>query len=192
MQLSEFRHGWRIVLAAALAVAIGPPTVLFHALGVFAPALIHQFGWKMAQLQAGLAAMSVAMLLSAPLVGFVADRYGVRRVALLSLPLLGLTIMGFAAMTGAIGQFYLLCVAVAVLGAGATAVVWTRAVNRRFEQGRGMALGLALSGTGLFALVAKPAMAVVILHFGWRAAYVTLGAAPILILPIFALCLRRA
>jgi MFS family permease len=191
VQLSEFRTGWPLVLCAALAVAIAPPTILFHSMGVMAPALIAQFGWRMAQLQGGLAAMSVAMLVSGPLVGLVADWYGVRRVALISMPLLGLTIMAFSLMSGVIIQFYLLCVAVALFGAGVTPIVWTRAVNRHFHISRGLALGLTLSGTGLFALIAKPGLAAIIQSHGWRTAYITLGAIPILLLPIVAFGLRR-
>jgi MFS family permease len=191
VQLAEFRADWPLVFAAALAVAIAPPTILFHSMGVLAPALMAQFGWKMAQLQGGLAAMSVAMLVSGPLVGLVADRYGVRRVALVSMPLLGLTIMAFSLMSGVITQFYLLCVAVALFGAGVTPIVWTRAVNRCFTLNRGLALGLTLSGTGLFALIAKPGLAAIIHHHGWRPAYVTLGFVPMLLLPIVAVALRR-
>jgi MFS family permease len=154
--------------------------------------LTAQFGWTMAQLQAGLAAMVVTMLVSGPWVGLAADHYGVRRVALISVPLLGLTIMAFSLMSGAIMQFYLLCVAVALCGVGATAIIWTRAVNRRFNRSRGLALGLTLSGTGLFALVAKPSIAAVIHSEGWRIAYVALGSVPLLVLPVVALCFRDA
>jgi MFS family permease len=190
VQLSEFRTGWPLVFSAALAVAIAPPTILFHSLGVLAPALIAQFGWKMAQLQGGLAAMSIAMLVSGPVVGLIADRFGVRRVALISMPLLGLTVMCFSLMTGVIAQFYLLCIAVALFGAGVTPIVWTRAVNRHFNLSRGLALGLTLSGTGLFALIAKPGLAAIIHAHGYRAAYLTLGAVPLLLVPIVAIGLR--
>ena len=191
MQTSEFRTGWPLVLCGVLAVAIAPPTILFHSLGVFAPALITQFGWQMAQLQGGLAAMSIAMLVGGPLVGMIADRYGVRRVALASMPLLGLTVMAFSLMSGAIIQFYLLCVAVALFGAGVTPIIWTRAVNRHFNVRRGLALGLTLSGTGLFALTAKPSLAAITHNHGWRMAYLALGAIPMLLLPIVAFGLRR-
>jgi MFS family permease len=191
VQTSEFRTGWPLVLCGVLAVAIAPPTILFHSLGVFAPALISQFGWRMAQLQGGLAAMSIAMLVCGPLVGLIADRYGVRRVALASMPLLGLTVMAFSLMTGAIIQFYLLCIAVALFGAGVTPIIWTRAVNRHFNVRRGLALGLTLSGTGLFALIAKPSLAAITHDHGWRAAYLALGAIPMLLLPIVAFGLRR-
>jgi MFS family permease len=191
VQLSEFRTGWPLVFSAALAVAIAPPTILFHSLGVLAPALIAQFGWKMAQLQGGLAAMSITMLISGPLVGLIADRFGVRRVALISMPLLGLTVMCFSLMTGVIVQFYLLCIAVALFGAGVTPIVWTRAVNRHFNLSRGLALGLTLSGTGLFALIAKPGLAAIIHAHGYRAAYLSLGTVPLLLMPIVAFGLAR-
>lgn len=183
MRRSELGQGWRLLAAATLGAAIGPPTILFHTVGVFAPSLNAQFHWSIGQIQGGLAALAVAMLISGPLVGFLADRLGERRLSLVSLPLLGLTVMGFAGLNGDIVQFYALCAGVALFGAGSTPIVWTRGVNRWFVERRGLALGITLAGTGVFALVAKPAMALLIREEHWRVAWLALGAAPLVIWP---------
>jgi len=145
-----------------------------------------EFGWSMATVQGGTAALAITMLISLPVVGMIADRIGVRMVAYVSTPLLGLTMMSFSLMTGSVAQFYAQCMAVAVFGAGTTLVIWTRAVNRYFDKQRGLVLGLIMSGTGLFSLLAKPSLAAVVANDGWRIAYLWLGAVPLLLmLPIF-------
>ncbi len=183
---SELSRGWSLVLACFLGAAIGPPTIFFHTIGVFAPSLMAEFGWSMATVQGGTAALAVTMLVSLPVVGMIADRVGVRMVAFVSTPMLGLTMMSFALLTGSVTQFYAQCMAVAVFGAGTTLVIWTRAINRYFDKQRGMVLGIIMSATGLFTLLAKPSLAAVVASDGWRTAYLWLGAVPlVLMLPIF-------
>jgi predicted MFS family arabinose efflux permease len=62
-------------------------------------------------------------------------------------------------------------------------------INQRFVVHRGLALGLALMGTGLFGFFSKALTHWLINHFGWRGAYVGLGALPLLVaLPVGYLC----
>ncbi|MEM6700350.1 MAG: MFS transporter, partial [Bacteroidota bacterium] len=61
----------------------------------------------------------------------------------------------------------------------------TRAVNNWFNENRGLALGLSLLGTGIFGAMAKLYAASIIENYGWKAAYLAVGALPLLIaLPV--------
>jgi MFS family permease len=177
----EFRRGWPIVLAAFLGIGLGLSPLPFYTMGVFAPHLAHEFGWSTAQIMAGLTVTTLGVLGAAPLVGLLAVRFGVRRVALTSLVLFSLAFMSLALSTGSLVQFYVTWAAVAVLGAGTLPITWTRAVNDWFDVRKGLALGVSLMGTGLFGFLAKPALAWAIGHFGWRWAYAGLGALPLVV-----------
>jgi len=89
--------------------------------------------------------------------------------------------MSLALLNGNIHWFYATWGASAVVGAGSLPITWTRAVNNRFETRKGLALGLSLLGTGLLGFLIKPLTAWLIVHVGWRAAYVIIGLLPILI-----------
>lgn len=181
----EFRRGWPVVLSAMLGIGLGLSPVPFYTIGMMAPQLARAFGWGFGQVMGGLPIMTFAVLVVSPLVGVAADRVGVRRIALVSVALFGLSFMAFALSNGSLLLFYATWAVAAVAGAGTLPITWTRAVNNRFEARKGLALGLSLLGTGLFGYLVKPFTAWLIAAHGWRAAYVAIGALPLLIaLPV--------
>ncbi len=125
--------------------------------------------------------MAGAVLIVGPFFATLIDRFGARLVASISLPCLGLSYMTLAASNGSIEQYYLSWLAIAIFGLGATPVVFTRVINNAFEERRGLALGIVLSGAGLFAFVVKPLAQLLIETGGWRVAILVVGAMPIFI-----------
>jgi len=190
-QAQEFRRGWPIVLASMFGIALGLSPMPFYTIGIFAPTLAHEFGWTFAQIFAGITCTTVAVIIAGPAVGYAADRFGVRRVALTSVVLFGLSFMGLALSNGSLPLYYATWLMLALLGAGTLPITWTRAVNNGFQSGKGLALGLSLLGTGLFGYIIKPLAAWFMMEFGWRGAYVAIGALPLAIaLPLGLLCFR--
>lgn len=187
----EFRQGWPIVVAAMLGIGLGLSPVPLYSTGALAPHLAEAFGWGFGQIMAGLTVMTLTVLLAAPLVGILADRFGVRPVALVSVVLFGLSFMGFALSNGSLVLYYATWAVMAVAGAGTLPITWTRAVNNWFEYRKGLALGVALLGTGLFGFLVKPLTAWLVAEFGWRGAYVGIGMLPLLLaLPVGYFCFK--
>lgn len=181
----EFRYGWGVVLAAALGIGLGMSPLPFYTIGVFAGPLAREFGWQQGQIMAALPILTLGALVMAPLAGWIADRFGVRRVALASVALFSLSMMGFALGNGSLELFYANWLLVAFLGAGTLPITWTRAVNRWFYDRRGLALGFALVATGFFGANAKLFANWLIQAYGWRTAYIGVGLLPLLItLPV--------
>jgi len=190
-EADEFRRGWPIVTAAMFGIALGLSPMPFYTIGIFAPILAQEFHWSFAQIFAGITCTTAAVIVASPAVGFAADRFGVRPVALTSVALFGLCFMGLGAGTGSLPLYYVTWLVIALLGAGTLPITWTRAVNNGFQSGKGLALGFSLLGTGLFGYVIKPLAAWFIAEFGWRGAYVAIGALPLVVaLPIGLLCFR--
>ncbi len=188
----EFKRGWPIVLAAFLGVGLGLSPLPFYTIGLLAPHLAREFGWGIGQVFFGITVSTLVTLVAAPAAGFLAVRFGARPVALCSLLLFSLSFMAFALSDGSLTLYYLTWAAIAALGAGTLPITWTRGVNAWFEQRKGLALGLTLTGTGLFGMAAKPYTAWLIESFGWRGAYVGLGLLPLVIaLPVAYLLFRN-
>jgi MFS family permease len=177
----EFKEGGGVVVAAMTGIALGLSPLPFYTLGLFAPHLARAFHWNQATIMSGLLAMTAVLLLAAPVVGWLADRYGVRRVTLVSVLLFGASFAGFAFQDGSVVHYYLTWGLIAAFGAGTLPITWTRAVNGWFEARKGLALGLSLAGTGLAAFLLKPFSALAIAHLGWRGGYLALAALPIVI-----------
>jgi len=177
----EFRLGWKSVFASALGIGLGLSPLPFYTIGVFVAPFIEEFGWSVEQIMRGLPILILGALIMSPVAGFFADKYGVRKVVLTSIPLFSLAMMSFSLNDGSM-ELYLFCwISIAVTGAGTLPVTWTRAVNSWFHKRRGLALGMSLIGTGLFGPLAKIYAATLIEMFGWRMAYVGVGLLPLLI-----------
>nr|WP_087573428.1 MULTISPECIES: MFS transporter [unclassified Sphingomonas] len=185
----ESPRGWLVVLAAMIGVAVGLSPIPFYTIGMFAPELSREFGWSFASMMGSIAVQSAVVMVISPLAGFAVDRYGARPVALVSLFLFGLCFMSLSLNQGSLVLFYGQWVVMSVLGIGTLSATWTRVVNGWFDRNRGLAFGIASTGTGLTGFLIKPFAAWMIAEFGWRTAFVAIGALPIVIgLPvIFAL-----
>ncbi len=190
--LSEFRNGWPSVVSTLFGVGLGLSPLGFYTVGVFAPVLHAAFGWSFGDIFFGLTVQTLAVIIFAPLTGALADRIGVRPVALVSLALFALAFMTFALGNGSLTMYYGSWALLAVVGSGTLPMTWTRAINRYFVQRRGMALGIALCGTGLFGFFSKPLTHWLITDYGWRDAYFGLGLLPLVIgLPVGLLLFRE-
>jgi predicted MFS family arabinose efflux permease len=181
---SELRAGWRLIVAALLGTAFGLPTLPFYTVGIFAPIFASQFGWSFAAIFGGLIVSTLVLLLGGAWIGSVIDRRGARTVAAASLAGLGLGYMTLALLDGSIAQYYVSWLILSVAGIGATSISFTAVINGAFSEIRGFALGLALSGIGLFALIVKPLAGWIIEVAGWRACIVAIGCLPVLAIPV--------
>ena len=178
---AEFKAGWPVVLSSMLGIGLGLSPLPFYTTGVIAPFLIKAFGWKIGQIMGGITVTTAVVLFAGPAAGFLAVRYGARKVALTSLVLFSLTFMAFSLSNGSLTLYYATWAMAALLGAGTLPMTWTVAVNQRFDRRKGLALGVSLMGTGLFGFFSKPLLAWMTHDFGWRGAYIGLGLLPLLI-----------
>ncbi|WP_298199893.1 MFS transporter [Novosphingobium sp.] len=177
----EFARGWPIVLASLLGIGCGLAALPFYTLGVFAPHLARAFGWSVGQIMGALTITTFSLIVAGPIAGSLCDRFGTRPVALSSLVLFGLAYLSLALLGGSIVQYYLTFLVIAFAGVGTLPITFTRTVNHWFDRNRGLALGLAMMGTGLFGILCKPVLTWVIAAQGWRAGFLALGALPLVV-----------
>jgi len=178
---AEFKFGWPVVVASAIGIGLGMSPLPFYTIGVFAAPLVAEFGWGYDQVFLSLAVFTLAAVIASPIIGYLTDRYGPRRVALTSLVFFSLAFMSFSLMNGSIYVWLGIWGLLAFCGAGTLPITWTRAVIGWFFDKRGLALGFALIGTGLFGIMAKQYAFFLINLLGWRLAYVGVGALPLLV-----------
>jgi len=170
-QLKEFRHGWKPLAGALVGAGCGITSIVFYTHGVFAVPIAESTGWQRGAVQFAFTLMSLLAIVTAPVVGSLIDRVGARRVALTSIFgfLVGLSLLAIA--SASLPLYYAAFMGMAILGAGTLPVTWTSVVNQWFSHNRGLALGTALSGTGIAASVAPGYAGWLIARVGWQAAY---------------------
>ena len=182
---AEFRRGGAVLFAAALGTAFGASPIPFNSAGPFTKPLADEFGWGRGDIQLALFWFTLAVVFTVPLVGGLADRIGVRKVAIGTLALFGVTYAALALTPASLFAFYLLWVLMGALGGGSTPVTWTRAINAWFVHNRGLALALTLMGTGVTAAFLPSVATWLIEHHGWRKAFLGIALLPLLVaLPV--------
>ncbi len=173
--LNEFKQGWRTLLACAVGNGSGLSGLAYYTIGIFVVPLVTAFGWKRGETSIAASFLIVGTAITAPIIGSMIDKFGARRVALISMFAIS---VGYACLTqlgGNIAMFYAAWLLISLAGGGTTPVVWTRTVNIWFDKGRGLALGLALAGSGVAGVAAPVLIANVIATKGWEAGYIALG-----------------
>jgi len=182
---AEFRRGWTVLIAAAFGTAFGASPIPFNAVGPFTKPLAAEFGWGRGEIMLALFCFTAAVVITVPVVGSLADRYGVRRVALTTLAAFGICFGALGFTPASLLPFYALWFLMGALGGGSTPVTWTRAVNAWFQSSRGLALAITLMGTGITAMFLPSLATWLIAQYGWRAAFLGIAGLPLLIaLPI--------
>ncbi len=190
---AEFRRGWRVVIGGAIGAAFSISALPFYTLGVFLKPVAATTGWSREAIQWGFAMQMLGVLSVTWAWGVAIDRRGARPVALLSMIGLGIALAALPLFATSLAGWYVGWVFVAIFGAGTGQVTWTRGISGWFNQARGTALGLALFGTGIAAVLAPPLMTAVIARSGWPMGYHLLGASVIVIgLPLVTWLFRDA
>jgi MFS family permease len=179
--MREFRYGWPVVLSSALGIALGMSPLPFYTIGVFAGPFSQEFGWSIAQIMSALAMFTIVAMVAAPLVGYITDRIGVRKVVLTSIVMFSLAMMAFSLNNGSMARYLFIWGVLGFAGAGTLPITFTRAISRWFNEKRGLALGIAMVATGISGSLTKLYAGYLIAEFGWRMAYVGVGALPLLI-----------
>ncbi|WP_443478529.1 MFS transporter [Novosphingobium aerophilum] len=170
---AEWRRHWPMVLAACIGFSF--MSFMTAAAGVFMDPLAAEFHWGRTELSAGMAIASLLSILCSPFIGILIDRHGSRRLALPGLVLTSLAIAAFSQVNGSIPQWLALWVIWGVVALLVQSTLWSAAIASVFRVGRGLALGVTMSGTALAQVVAPPLSNALIEAFGWRTAYIALG-----------------
>ena len=188
---SEFKMGWPVVAASAIGIGLGLSPLPFYTIDVMVGPLGEEFGWSRSDVFSSLAIYTFSALLMAPVIGLLTERFGARRVALVSIVTFSFAMMALGLNDGSKTRYFALWFVLAVAGAGTLPISFTRPINNWFDKSRGLALGVALIATGVFGALAKSYAQYMVDWVGWRGAYVALGMLPLLIaFPVALLNLR--
>lgn len=182
--LGELRREWRTLAGAIVGLSAGVTSTLGYSFGALVGPLEVAFGWSRAQLSLGLSLYAMALLLTGPIWGVAADRYGVRPVATSSLIAFGAMMMMMPHLLQFV-PFWLLYFLAGVVGCGSTAVTLLKPLAMCFSVGRGIALGIALCSVSLAAFWVPHFTTWLAGRGDWALAYVgiaviALSAAPVI------------
>ena len=169
----EWRRHWPLVLAASVAFSF--TSVMTASTGLVIGPWEKEFGWSRTLLSSGMSITSVTTFFLSPFFGVLIDRIGTRRMALPGLVLLAATIASLSLLNGSVVMWFAIWTVYAIAALATKSTVWTAGVASAFDAGRGLALGLTLSGSALAQAITPPLTNVLIDAYGWRTAFVYLA-----------------
>jgi len=167
--------GWKIVFASFFGIMVSFAAIVPYTFGLFIKPLTASFGWHREATSAGFSIAALTLAAASPGLGFLLDRYKPRRIVLPCIVIFSAAYASLALLTSHMMHFYLTFFVIGLVGNGTAYIGYSRAISTWFNRRRGFALSIMLAGTGVGAVLLPVLVQTVITHFGWRAAYLTLG-----------------
>ena len=175
----EWQDGWKVVLGSVVGICFS--ITHFYTLGVFLAPLAAAQGWSKSEITAAPTILAIINFLGAAAVGRRASKLGVRKIAIPGFIAYccALACLGFAARD--LWTWYALWLVLGMAYIWTCNNIWCISVANRFTRSRGLALAVALCGTGITSAIAPLAATLLIARFGWANAYHLLGLAALII-----------
>jgi len=192
-QSEATRSGILTTLGAMIGLAFGPSVISTLTSGAYIPSIEKEFGWTRVEVSFAFSIVAYMVVAMSPLQGFLADRFGPRRVILTSIPLFGASLAALYFTPPNLFIYYVLWGLTPVLGVGLWPIAYLQSVTPWFDRKLGLALGCANAGIGLGStllpiLVIRP----MIKYYDWQHALLTLAALVVFVSwPVVAYCLRE-
>lgn len=187
-----FASPWWIVAGCTIALATSSGVVMAFTFSLFIEPLTAEFHWTRATVSLGFSAAALATALAAPAMGRLFDRLGAKRTLLYVIAIYAGCVALLATIPPVAAVFIMLYALTGVAGAGHSPIAYVKVISGWFDARRGLALGVAMSGVGIGAVVLPQIARLMIDRLGWRGAYVGLGLVIVGVgLPAVALLVRE-
>lgn len=170
-----FRNRWWVVVGSMIGLIVSAGPVNNFTFGVFVRAVTEDLHIGRGTFASAMLATNWIGAASGPIIGWLLDRYGARRVLLVGVLLFAAATALQSYITSSLLVLYLLFALKNLASAGQSPVPYAFAVSKWFDRRRGLALGVALAGVELGTSVVPLVAAYFTAHYGWRMAYVGLG-----------------
>jgi MFS family permease len=169
-----FFYGWVVAAAAGTAVfARMAPAIT--TLTVFIYPMSQSLGWSRTMISGAVSAGALAALVVSPIIGWAIDRFGARPVLVISVIVLGVSIISLAWATTAV-TFYLAYSTARIVFHTSAPIGASTVVSRWFIRRRGRAIGIIFLGGAIGGLVFTMSSAFLINAYGLKVAWISLGA----------------
>lgn len=168
-------RGWRVAWISALGLAFSYPALLITPFSLFLPLWARTLDAGPGAIGLAISAAMVAATLGGPLAGLLLDRFPARTIIAGSAIAMAVVLAGGALLVDRLWHLWLLYFLATLAGSAAAPVGYSRLLLNWFHRSQGRALGLALAGAGVGAIVTPLLAGLLIATGGWRVAFVGFG-----------------
>ncbi|MCS5657922.1 MAG: MFS transporter, partial [Dehalococcoidia bacterium] len=168
-------YSW--VIVAILAIVQILATSISMAAGILVPPLTDpdgQFGWSVGTIVMGLATYYLVGAMTAPIAGWLGDRYGARRMMFAGAVLYGssMILMGFVQE---LWQFFIVFGVMLSITQSISMVPLMASVSGWFRRRLGLGTGLLWAAGGVGTAIIAPLTGYLLENYGWQVTFWSLG-----------------
>lgn len=190
-QQRKFFPGW-LVVAAGFVIMATCYTIFVNCMSLFQPRIVSDLGITLAQYNISNAISTVVSVIGSLVIGHIADKVSARILGSLTVIMTSAVLVGMS-FVGSLWEVYALFAISGCFAVASTRLLISLVTANWFTAKRGLAISIALSGSGFGGAVLSPVVSNLIVSVGWRPAFLVLAAICMLLaLPITAYSFRTS
>lgn len=188
-QQRKFFPGW-LVVASGFVIMATCYTIFVNCMSLFQPLIVSDLGVSLAQYNISNAISTVVSVIGSLVIGHVADKVCGRILGSLTVIATSAVLVGMS-FVGELWQVYVLFAFSGCFAVASTRLLISLVTASWFTAKRGLAISIALSGSGFGGAILSPIVSSLIVSVGWRSTFLVLAAVCIVAaLPITAYSFR--
>jgi predicted MFS family arabinose efflux permease len=171
----SFKNPWWVVVGSVTGLFVCNGPVLAYTFGVFLKPIMADMHWDRGTASFALAFGEFLGAMAVPELGWMMDRWSIRRVALPGIVAFAICLGLLSLTPRSLPIFAILFALTSISSEVQCPLGYTKALAAWFDRRRGLALGISMAGVGLGAMVVPQIAQALIASIGWRGAYACLG-----------------
>lgn len=173
-QQRKFFPGW-LVVASGFVIMATCYTIFVNCMSLFQPLIVSDLGVSLAQYNISNAISTVVSVIGSLVIGHVADKVSGRILGSLTVIATSAVLVGMS-FVGELWQVYVLFAFSGCFAVASTRLLISLVTANWFTAKRGLAISIALSGSGFGGAILSPIVSSLIVSVGWRSALLVLAA----------------
>ena len=173
-QQHKFFPGW-LVVASGFVIMATCYTIFVNCMSLFQPLIVSDLGISLAQYNISNAISTVVSVIGSLVIGHVADKVSGRVLGSLTVIATSAVLAGMS-FVGELWQVYVLFAVSGCFAVASTRLLISLVTANWFTAKRGLAISIALSGSGFGGAILSPIVSSLIVSVGWRSAFLVLAA----------------
>jgi predicted MFS family arabinose efflux permease len=163
---------WSTVLAGLVGSAANISVVASYVFGLFIKAISAEYGWLRSEMSVAITCFYIFAGLGSLCLGVIISRWSIRRPSIIFVTIAAAALGSIALLPRSVLLLSIVFSITGFFGSAANSMPYAVAIARWFDRNRGLALAIAVSGTGISSIFMSRYANWLLEHYGWRGGYV--------------------
>jgi predicted MFS family arabinose efflux permease len=163
---------WSTVLAGLVGSAANISVVASFVFGLFIKAISAEYGWLRSEMTVAITCFYIFAGLGSLCLGVIISRWSIRWPSIIFVTIAAAALGSIALLPRSVLLLSIVFSITGFFGSAANSMPYAVAIARWFDRNRGLALAIAMSGTGISSIFMSRYANWLLEHYGWRGGYV--------------------